>query len=76
MNEVQKELYFSKSNLVCGCGCKDLTTHLGFDGITTHRYDLYLLCEDCGTVHSIARLKQDSPETVEYKRKPNEVERV
>jgi uncharacterized Zn finger protein len=71
MNEVQKELYDSKCNLVCGCGCKDLTVHLGFDGITTHGYDLYLLCEDCGTVNSIARLKTDSSDTIEYKEKPN-----
>ena len=75
MNEVQKELYDSKSNLVCGCGCKDLTIHLGFDGITTHKYDLYLLCEDCGTAHSIARLTKDSPDIIEYKAKPNEVRR-
>lgn len=76
MNEVQTELYNSKSNLVCGCGCKDLTTHLGYDGITTHKYDLYLLCEDCGTVHSIARLTKDSPDIIEYKVKPNEVVRA
>jgi uncharacterized Zn finger protein len=73
MNEVQKELYDSRSNLVCGCGCKNLTTRLGYDGLTTHGYDLYLLCEDCGTVHSIARLKKDSPDIIEYKVKSNEV---
>lgn len=73
MNEVMKELYVSKSNLACGCGCKDLTTHLGFDGITTHKYELYMLCEECGTVHSIARLTTDSPDIIIFKPKVNEI---
>jgi uncharacterized Zn finger protein len=76
LNEAQKHLYDTRSNLVCGCGCKDLITHLGYDGLTTHGYDLYLLCENCGTVHSIARLKKDSPDIIEFKRKPNEIKRV
>lgn len=73
MNEVQKELYNSKCNLTCGCGCRNLTTHLGYDGLTTHGYDLYLLCEECGTVHSIARLTTDKPDIIEVKSKPNDI---
>lgn len=74
MNMVQKELHRIKGNLQCGkCRSRDLETKIGFDGKTTHEYEIWIECNDCGTLSSVARLKSDHPDVIECKRFVNAI---
>lgn len=60
MNEVQKKLYSTRGVLKCyECDSVDLKVNVGYDGLTTHPYELYITCQKCGYVTPIARLKTD-----------------
>lgn len=72
-DEVQKRLYKCRSALKCSeCENEDLTVSIGFDGFTSHQYDLHIYCNNCGTVNEIARLTSDLSKFVIVKEKPNE----
>lgn len=69
-----EELNYFEGCLKCNiCNSSNLKTSVGYDGITTHPYELAIVCMDCGSYTPIARTVTDREKSIQVKNKINEM---